>query len=166
MLLDQAYPEGWDHAPYLAMVNRGRVLAWMGWAMAWRLVWLLGPRKAWHIWTLARQRGIFMPPGNNLSQPRGTTRRQFLKEGLTAGLVAVVARLGWPASGTQAGVPCIPCVDCGLTCYLYATCVQHPQPCGDPYKPDPSNMWRCYDNITGEFCGYIYTDRCCDCTCA
>jgi hypothetical protein len=72
-LLDQAYPGGWRHAPYLLGVQDGRVSASTGVGAVTRLGLLLGPRKARRAWALARRSGVSVadlaaPPGASLSR--------------------------------------------------------------------------------------------------
>lgn len=97
ILLDQAYPEGWKHAPYLLTVESDRVHAWTGMSAALRLTQLMGLRRTWRIWTLAWRHGVLWPfrssshtvvPSQSLK-----TRRQFLKAGLGVSLATVVAKL-------------------------------------------------------------------------
>lgn len=45
-LLDKAYPNGWQPAPYLVRVTPRHTRAWDGFQMSARLGWSMGPRKA------------------------------------------------------------------------------------------------------------------------
>ena len=76
--LSQAYPGGWSYQPYLLIVKGEQVKGVTGTAMALRLGLLLGPRRAWHIWNLARRYGVTVPFGGITSSPQ---RRNFLKQG-------------------------------------------------------------------------------------
>ena len=57
-LLSKALPNGWEHRPYLVVVDQNGSRAWTGLQAALRLCRLMGPRKAWHVWSLARRLGI------------------------------------------------------------------------------------------------------------
>lgn len=97
VLLDQVYPAGWEHAPYLVMVDQGKVRAWAGINAALRLTLLMGPRQTWRIWTLARRHSVLWPfklPVHTVSRGQFLkTRRQFLKTGLGISLAMVIAKL-------------------------------------------------------------------------
>lgn len=73
--LEQAYPESWTHQPYLVVVDGGQVRAYAGLSMALRLGRLLGPRKAWRVWSLVRQYEVGLPASGEYS----AERRGFLK---------------------------------------------------------------------------------------
>lgn len=51
------------------MVERDRVQAHAGLGMALRLGWLLGPRQAWRVWSLARQYRVVGPAGEDNVMP-------------------------------------------------------------------------------------------------
>ncbi len=97
ILLDQAYPEGWEHTPYLVLTERGRVRAWTGIGAAVRLTRLMGPRQTWRIWTIARRHRVlwpFKPPARAVTHGQPLkTRRQFLKTGIGISFAVVVAKL-------------------------------------------------------------------------
>lgn len=73
-LLDQVYPHGWKYAPFLMTVEDGRVRAWAGAGAALRLGLLMGPRRAWRVWAVARRYGIVLPPGGSLAGLLGQPR--------------------------------------------------------------------------------------------
>lgn len=76
-LLQTAYPEGWDHQPYLLTVENSSVKAAAGIAMALRLALLLGPRNAWRIWQLSQQYGVSLTRRGIEFSPE---RRGFLRQ--------------------------------------------------------------------------------------
>jgi predicted DCC family thiol-disulfide oxidoreductase YuxK len=114
-LLDQAFPGGWEHAPYLVQVKNGRVHARTSTPAAARLGLILGPRKAWRVWRLAQQAGISAPIGLQFGPGHNTTRRHALRAG--AALVGVTALLGWRRSAPAAAQTCFPT---GVIYYCYA----------------------------------------------
>jgi len=93
--LEQVYPEGWAYRPYLVVVEGDRVRAYAGPGMAMRLGWLLGPRKAWRVWSLARRYGVMLPPGGEYS----AERRGFLKRAT----LFVVGLFFFPRLGSSDG---------------------------------------------------------------
>ena len=92
-LLNQAYPEGWEHAPYLVTVEHGKVRAWTGINAVCRLTILMGPRQTWRIWSLARQHGVLWPFDSSKPSAFTEERRQFLKTGIGVVLATGVAKL-------------------------------------------------------------------------
>lgn len=76
--LSRAYPGGWSYQPHLLIVKGDQVKGLTGTVMALRLGLMLGPRRAWYIWNLARQYGVTFPFGGVTSSPE---RRNFLKRG-------------------------------------------------------------------------------------
>ena len=74
--LDQAYPDGWEHRPYLGTLEGEQVRASSGTGMALRLARLLGPGQAWRVWNLARRYGVALLPGAGDFSPE---RRNFLQ---------------------------------------------------------------------------------------
>lgn len=87
-LLKRAFPNGWDHQPYLLTVRGSVVTASTGPKMMIGLGHLLGPRKGWYIYALAREAGI-RPPVKASSNALG--RRSFLQKAaaLGAGLLFI-----------------------------------------------------------------------------
>ncbi len=160
-MLDQAYPTGWQFAPYLVAVDQTRARAYMGAHLALRLAWLMGPKKAWRIWNQARQFGVLLPPGRNASS-QSSSRRLFFKTGLTAIFVAVISQFLKPVDVAFA---CVPCDTCGEICRFVPGCWFLPV-CGYPLIYDPCQRYDCYDGRTGEYCYTYYTNCCCDCSCA
>ncbi len=152
-MLDRAYPNGWEHAPYLVTVSQDRIQAWKGWRLALQLAWLLGPRKAWKVWTLVS--GSRPAVASNSSN--ASSRRWFLKGGILALAAALATQFVHPSSVAFA---CAPCDTCGEHCQLVQYCVYF-QACGS-FPLDPCDKYNCYDNRTGELC-YSYWDCCCDC---
>lgn len=152
-LLDQAYPEGWEHAPYLVKVDEGRVRVRKGLAMMVQLGWLMGPRQAWHIWRLVRQTGAALP-----TTP---ARRQFLKLSLGLGFVATMGSLRWL---TPVAFACVPCGTCGENCVVDKYCYMNAHVCGDPTEVDHARKSDCYDNRSGEYC-YSIIEWTCDISC-
>ncbi|MBA2682844.1 MAG: hypothetical protein H0U76_31180 [Ktedonobacteraceae bacterium] len=82
-LLEQVFPNGWQHQPYLVTVRPSGVIATTGLKMAVGLGQLIGPQKGWRIYRIAKQGRLALPDAtSNLL----TQRRQFLKRsGLFAG---------------------------------------------------------------------------------
>ena len=93
--LDQVYPAGWEHQPYLVTVEGERVRAYAGTGMALRLGWLLGPRQAWRVWNLVRQYGVGWPASEEFS----AERRGFLKRAA----VFVAGLFFFPRLGSAGG---------------------------------------------------------------
>ncbi len=77
--LARAYPGGWSYQPYLLIIKGDQVKGLAGTAMALRLGLLLGPRRAWHIWNLARRYGITFPYRWGITF--SPERRDSLKQG-------------------------------------------------------------------------------------
>ena len=129
-----------------------------GWAVALQLGWLLGPRKAWHVWKIVRARGVALRLQRATSG--GIARRVLLKTGL-AGFAALTARFALPSGSAHA---CEPCgggaYACGQYCAL-TSCTDFPCCC---YSPGAGKDYSCYDNQTGELCS-THSDRCCFCSC-
>ena len=162
-LLDRAYPSGWSFAPYLLVVDRGRVRAWTGLAFAVHLTRLIGPSSAWRVWRVAKRRGMYLPPGGHEPSERGMSRRGFLK--LSAGATGALAAVGIAARGASACEPCSTgTYGCGVRCRLTGVCVYNGD-CyysdGRYYGPYYCNRYSCYDGRTGEFC----YSRLRDCSC-
>jgi predicted DCC family thiol-disulfide oxidoreductase YuxK len=153
--LDQAYPAGWEHQPYLMTVDGGRVQAFAGLGMALRLGWLLGPRQGWRVWNLALRYGVALPAGGEFS----AERRGFLKRvgGLLAGLI-LIRDPGEPWFPTEPRVPgedstdsiCYGCSCCWGTVWEEGCC------CG----------LCCGDQGTYDYCRwylYVWKGISCDC---
>lgn len=75
-LLDQVYPQGWSHQPYLVTVTDAKTSAITGLKMVLQLGTLLGVRKGWEVYTLARQHDVNL---HTLSRQPVPSRRRFLK---------------------------------------------------------------------------------------
>jgi predicted DCC family thiol-disulfide oxidoreductase YuxK len=60
--LDRVFPKGWTYAPYLVTVQGAKVNAWTGPQLGLRLARLLGPRKAWRVWSVAQRGGMAWAP--------------------------------------------------------------------------------------------------------
>lgn len=147
-MLDRAYPNGWEHAPYLVTVSQDRIQAWKGWRLALQLAWLLGPRKAWKVWTLVS--GSRPAVASNSSN--ASSRRWFLKGGILALAAALATQFVHPSSVAFA---CIPCETCGFNCYYVGEeCLTQ---CGpDPFTGNQYSVYDCYDDRSGEYC---HSDR-------
>lgn len=156
--LEEAYGDTWAYQPYLVTASRGGVRASYGVQMALQLGWLLGPRKAWHVWKIVRARGVALRLQRASSG--GIARRVLLKTGL-AGFAALTARFALPSGSAHA---CEPCgggaYACGQYCAL-TSCTDFPCCC---YSPGAGKDYSCYDNQTGELCS-THSDRCCFCSC-
>lgn len=158
MLLDQAYPEGWEHAPYLVIHHRGRVRASTGIGAAARLGMILGPRKAWRVWSLARQSGVAFPSAA-VSTTHMRSRRQLLK--LSAATSTAAVWLGWQSASRVLATPC----DCssllGGTCSSCSGgwCQTWCGSCGP--NRDFMQIRDCWD-ACGDYCGQ-YPCPCCSC---
>jgi predicted DCC family thiol-disulfide oxidoreductase YuxK len=134
-LLDQAFPEGWRHAPYFVVVDRGRVRASTGMSAALRMGWLMGPWKALRIWSLARRSGVAVPPRNVGSSAHQASRRGVLRFGIAALVAGALAHWRGQAEAPDA-VASQPC-DCGCYEDCYYTnacnfCFGEPSPCYAP----------------------------------
>lgn len=148
-LLDRAHPNGWRFAPYLVAVRGGEIRAWTGAGLAVRLGLLLGPRKAWKIRSLARQRGAMPAPGVN-------PRRNFLKlSGAVAAMAASYLALR-PASKASA-YACGSCTQyqcssagfqCLNTCSVPYCAYYQVFNCYDPCN-DLCNSYTTFQNCTG-----------------
>jgi predicted DCC family thiol-disulfide oxidoreductase YuxK len=58
-LLDQAYPKGWKHAPYLLSIEQDKVDASTGIVGAFKLAKIIGVRQAWRIWRMAHRQKVW-----------------------------------------------------------------------------------------------------------
>jgi predicted DCC family thiol-disulfide oxidoreductase YuxK len=94
-LLDRARPGGWVDNPYLVTVSRRQVRAWTGTGAAVRLGVLMGPRKAFRVWSLPHRSGVPLPPGSRAAAAYDVSRRQFLKVGMV--LASVGGRWAFPS---------------------------------------------------------------------
>jgi predicted DCC family thiol-disulfide oxidoreductase YuxK len=159
-LLDRAFPEGWDFAPYLVTTDQQEIRAWTGVQAALRLGWLMGPIKAIRVWRLARRSRAILPTRVTM-HPTSLSRRSLLKSGAIAAVTAAIGTLVSPGSVAYA---CIPCETCGMNCVLVAVC-RRLYACGAPQDPDACDKYNCYDQYSGEICDTFY-DCCCDCVCA
>lgn len=154
-LLDNAYPQGWEHAPYLITDDENCVQAWTGVHAALRLGLLIGPRKAWNTWKQARRVGVFLPPGSEVFSQHKASRRSFLKVG--AGLAAALSGISLFPSKASA---CVPCQDCGCN-WRYAGCPIVDR-CYDQFGRFWSyyscDKWDCFDSRSGEYCYSSYNN--------
>ncbi|HLX55944.1 MAG TPA: hypothetical protein VKR83_02865 [Ktedonobacteraceae bacterium] len=76
-LLRQAFPQGWQHQPYLATVKQDGLVVSARLRMVLALALLLGPKKAWEVYKLARATGIplpYLPFGHRRAQRRTSTK--------------------------------------------------------------------------------------------
>jgi hypothetical protein len=160
-LLATAFPDGWAHAPYLVTVHHGTVQAQTGLSGAVRLALLMGPRKAWHVWRLARQSGAVLPTAP--VGPLNPARRQLLKLG--AAVAAVSAMAGW---GT---VPAFAC-SCSSTYCVYNQidgCGCNASICSHvncTCNKDYFQVWDCYStDCPSLFCYSEYRWSCNSCPC-
>ncbi len=155
-LLDQAYPEGWKHAPYLMTIKYdGDIQARTGIAGAYKLMKILGVRNAWRIWRMASRQSDRRPLDSSILM----SRRKFFKIGLITGLVTAVA--GKKALTASA---CEICVDCSVICYL--TVCGAALPCPSPHYSRPCVRADCYDQATGQYCdSFIYSCSPCGFSC-
>lgn len=152
-LLDQAYPQGWEFAPYLITVDGGRVHAWTGVGAAVRLGLLMGPRQALRVWSLARRSGVPLPPGSKPPRAFAASRREFLKVG-----AALAAALGWVgARGVTSAFACDPSdcgpyPGCGICSSIPAGC----NACGSCAACSMQCLYYTY-SCDGGYCGYSVT---------
>jgi predicted DCC family thiol-disulfide oxidoreductase YuxK len=154
-LLDQARPGGWKYAPYLVTASSGKVTAETGISAALRLGWLIGPRKAWRVWSYAHRLGILGQLAVKTSSTYAAydaSRRQILKMG---GSLALLLGLG--VLGARAATPAFACGDCSYPRYWYSSC-----PCPDCSQPSEQNLADFY--IVYDDCGFqCYVIRICNC---
>ncbi len=126
-LLDEAYPAGWQHAPYLVTVQGGRVRASTGLGAVMRLGLFLGPRRGRKAWALARRSGISVaalavPSGGSLA------RRYVLK---LFGTLAAVGGLLLTRRAVPASADWCPECTCANYYWIYLGCGVDPD-CGCP----------------------------------
>ena len=154
MLLDSALPGGWEHAPYLVVIEKHGVHAWTGLAMGLRLLFLVGPHGAYRIWTKIRRSGIRLFGGSEVTPHSGVSRRSFLR--LIAGLGAVVG-FGLVPSKVAAA-----CADPAYeVCVTYERCVGV-SVCGfNPPQTFYCDHVTCSDYRNGYPCDEYYSN----CTC-
>ena len=156
-LLDRAHPQGWEWSPYLLTVRRGQVQPARGLNAAARLGLLLGPRKAWHVWSLARRSGVHVPPGSILPFDNHASRRSAIK--LAASLAAAVGLLSLRSIPSTSAVECGICpyycnnqrLYCGCYCGCSAGCV------------DAFYTYSCYDPCNFPCGTYQQGPYCCRC---
>lgn len=74
-LLDQVFPNGWEYQPYLVIVNQNEVSALTGYKMALQIGMLLGPKKSWQVYSLAKQYKVKISSGGQI---RSRSKRKFL----------------------------------------------------------------------------------------
>lgn len=155
-LLDRAYPGGWRRAPYLVSVKGGgQIRASTGVGAVIRLGWLLGPRKGFRTWALARKSGVSvtrMAAVDSSSWSRRTLLKFLGALGATAALVAL--RPVRPAAACNCGIDC-PCPQWDEV-YFGHTCTWS---CGGYSAYD-----YVYQHYTcGDYCGLHLHPQCCDC---
>lgn len=157
-MLDQAYPNGWEHAPYLVTVSQNNVRAWKDVGLALQLTQLLGPRKALKIWQLAQDS---RPTGLSTdSSANHSSRRWFLRGGVLTLAAMLTSQFIHPNSVAFA---CVPCETCGCR-WVYAGegCLSQ---CGaDPFTGNQYTLYDCFDDRSGEYCytqGTFYCSCCC-----
>lgn len=125
-LLDRAYPAGWERNPYLVTLDDGHVGAWTGTGAALRLAWLMGPRKALRLWSLAHRSGVPLPPGSKAATVYDVSRRRFLKASMAvASLGGVIGLTGLKSATAVLGQDCNP----ACTCYECGCCQDGCLPC-------------------------------------
>ena len=75
--LRQAFPRGWKHQPYLATVKQGVLVVSAKLRMTLALGLLLGPKKGWEVYKLARAFDVplpYLPFGRHRAQGRTSTK--------------------------------------------------------------------------------------------
>ena len=75
-MLEQVFPNGWEHQPYFVTVKQDKVSVSTGYKMALQLGMLLGFKKGWQVYNLAKQYGVKIPSGG---QSFSSGKRKFLR---------------------------------------------------------------------------------------
>jgi len=109
-LLDHAFPDGYEWQPYLITIQGDRITAVGGLEMAIRLGRILGPLKALHVYSLARQSGVTFSAKNE-TESKGiflSDRRTFVKlvGGTALSIVLPFIPLGPQYRGYQCTAKC------------------------------------------------------------
>lgn len=94
ILLDQARPGGWKHAPYLVAVTPGGTQAWSGMRGGVRLAALIGPARAIRLWSLHRRLQVVIPPRISASTRSGWQVGRVSAVGLAVTLLGLSLLLG------------------------------------------------------------------------
>ena len=148
--MNQAYPSGWDFAPYLIVDDSEKIKAWTGVRAALRLGILIGPRKALRFWNLARQYGITLPTSTKTPARYDKTRRWVLKGLMGVGLGGFLSRaLGLQVMDVQTVFARHTCSSCYSGCYdagssSGCTCHTSCGACGPGCNPDSYHQLWCY----------------------
>lgn len=151
-LLDRAFPGGWAHAPYLILVDENRVRAWTGLRLAVQLGMLIGPRKAWRVFAIARRSKVHLFSGANDSSTSHLSRRAFLKAGAVA--TAALGLLSKQATPEAHAVVC----ECNGN-YRWVSVYYCTNYCGGTQYEDELVRHDGY-NQCNERCSYYYTHTC------
>ncbi|MDM9584247.1 hypothetical protein [Nostoc sp. GT001] len=92
-ILEQVFPNGWEHQPYFVTVKQDKVSVSTGYKMALQLGMLLGFKKGWQVYNLAKRYGVKIPSGR---QKFSSGKRKFLRNaGIFAGTLFCVGS-GFP----------------------------------------------------------------------
>jgi hypothetical protein len=95
-LLDQVFPNGWKHQPYLVSVKKDKVSALTGYRMALQLGVLLGPTRGLQAYSLAKQYGVKITSGGGSFS---SGKRKFLKDSVIFGGALFGVGSGFPNFG-------------------------------------------------------------------
>lgn len=158
-LLDRACPDGWIRAPYLVVAGKGPVRAWTGLAAAARIATLIGPRKAWRIWSAAQRAGVRIPSGGSGTISTLASRRRLLKVG-----TAFAGAIGWTAFQQSRSIEPISAQP--GPCEFYQ-CFSVDSWCTDPCSLGTYNgyiniiAYECWDGPY--YCGMRYIENGCRC---
>lgn len=96
-LLDQVFPNGWKkYQPYLVSVKKGKVSVLTGYKMALQLGMLLGLRKGWQVYSLAKQYRVKIISGRELYS---SGKRKFLRNSMIFGGALFGIGSGFPNFG-------------------------------------------------------------------
>jgi hypothetical protein len=169
-LLDQVFPKGWIHAPYLVVIEEDDVYAYSGARLSWQLLKLTGPQGIRIYWKALHYKN---KQATLNSAPLSPMRRNLLKVGLGIGIGAILSRYldisVFEAKTAYAGnCPCSPCTgSCYITKYdEYCGCEPTCSPC--PNICDYLYDYTCYCDECGSFflCRFVMCDDAVFCKCA
>ena len=169
-LLNEAYPKGWIHAPYLLAVKTNEVRGWTGAGLTLKLVKLLGIKGAWRAWSIIRQSSISIRQKYGLSI-MDRTRRRLVTTGFGIGFAALLTKImGLSVFETRIALAeTCPCNPCGGIGYVTATnsycgCLTPPCPNCQGCNNDRIREVTCFMYECGyRVCRYTWCDDTASC---
>ena len=75
-ILDQVFPNGWEHQPYFVTVKQDKISVSTGYKIALQLAMLLGFKKGLQVYNLAKQYGVKIPFGR---KSFSSGKRKFIR---------------------------------------------------------------------------------------